>query len=98
MILIDLLTAADKGYTKDFPESSLLEFVDEHGGPLSPAPTGDTLALFVVRELADTYDPQADDETQTATAVRAIEAARTNLDNINDALTNRLNCSSVPWR
>ena len=33
MTLIELVRRADKGYTKDFPESSLLGFVDQETGP-----------------------------------------------------------------
>ncbi len=54
-----------------------------------PSPIGDTLALFVVRELAETFDPEASDGQQVAEAIRVIAAARNNLDNIVSALESR---------
>ena len=57
MTLIELIRRADKGYTTDFPESSLLELVDRETGRPLPDASGDTLALFVVRELGETFDP-----------------------------------------
>jgi len=47
---------------------------------------GDTLALFIVRELRDTYDPEADDAEQVATAVNALETARADLRGAMDAI------------
>ena len=82
----------EQGYTQDFPESSLLELVNQRSGqPLKRVrkPVGDTLALFVVRELAETHDAQASDEKQITEAVRVMAMAKGNLDNIIDALQKR---------
>ena len=89
MTLLQLIALCDAAYTRDFPESSLLELVNRRSGtPLKrlPSPISDTLALFVVRELAETFDTDASDEQQAAEAIRVIHAARTNLDNITSAL------------
>ncbi len=92
MKLIDLVLICNEGYTQDFPESSLLEFVNQRSGrPLvkMPSPIGDTLALFVVRELAETFDAEAGEEEQIAEAIRVLSRARRDLDNIVSALEKR---------
>ena len=89
MKLIQLVRICDGAYSQDFPESSLLELVNQRSGkPLKrmPSPIGDTLALFVVRELAETYDADANDEQQITEAVRVMEMAKGNLENIICAL------------
>ncbi len=47
---------------------------------------GDTLALFIVRELADTYDPDASDAEQAAAASGAMETAIDELQAVCTAL------------
>lgn len=92
MKLIELMAICDEAYAKDFPESSLEELVNKRSGaPLKrlPSPIGDTLALFVVRELSETFDAQASEEQQITEAVRVMEMARGNLDNIIMALNER---------
>ncbi len=49
---------------------------------------GDTLALFIVRELADTYDPDASDAEQAATASGAMGSAIDELQVVCSALEN----------
>jgi hypothetical protein len=92
MKLMDLVLICNEGYRRDFPESSLLEFVNPRSGqPLlrMPSPIGDTLALFIVRELAETFDPDASDDEQIAETVRVMTAARDNLENVISALVKR---------
>lgn len=92
MKLLELITTCDEGYRQDFSESSLLEFVHKKTGrPLErlPSPIGDTLALFIVRELAETFDPEATDQQQIVEAIRVIERAKSNLDSIVMALQAR---------
>ncbi len=92
MKLIDLVLICNEGYTQDFPESSLLEYVNLRSGqPLlkMPSPLGDSLAVFVIRELAETFDPDASDGEQIAEAVRVMSAARDNLENVVTALEKR---------
>jgi hypothetical protein len=82
----------NEAYTEGFPESSLLEFINRRSGrPLLmvQSPVGDTLALFVVRELSETFDPESSDQEQLTEAIRVIGAARSNLDNIIHALERR---------
>lgn len=86
MKLRKLVKLASKGYEKDFPESSLTEFTDKAGVPLRPMPSGDSLAAFIVRELHETYIPDVSRTAQLVEAVRVMEAARLNLDNVIEAL------------
>ena len=51
---------------------------------------GDTLALFIALEIKDTYDADATNEEQLATALRAIDRARGDLDAVSAALTGEL--------
>lgn len=92
MKLIELIALADCGYMRGYVDnrgenaiSSLLDFVNRHTGkplPTEAQPGGDTLALFVVRELAETFDEDAPDRAQLAEAVRVMELARDDLDNV----------------
>ncbi len=49
---------------------------------------GDTLALFIVRELGDIYDPDASDAEQAAAASGALETAVNELQAVCGALEN----------
>ena len=84
MTLIDLIDLADRGFTRDFAESSLLDFVDRRGYPRDES--GDTVALFIVRELAETFDEEAREEDQIDTAINAMTKARDDLENVIAAL------------
>lgn len=82
MTLVQLLNLANQGY----PDGFLAEYYDpETGEPRDSS--GDTLALFIDRELLEIFDPDASDEAQIACAVRAMEMARANLDGVIAALT-----------
>ena len=97
MKLIQLMKIADEGYRKDFPESSLLECVNRRTGrPLDQPPSGDTLALFVVRELSETFESKASDHEQLAEAARCVEKAVNDLGNILSALDKPAPAASKP--
>ncbi len=52
-----------------------------------PAPgSGDTLAEFIVKEIADTYDAKASHSEQLAEAIRVLERARSDIGNVVSAL------------
>ena len=70
MKLVDLLDLANRGY----PDGFLAEYYDSRTGDLKRG-SGDTLAEFIVKELTDTFDSEADDELQIATAVHMLERA-----------------------
>ena len=52
---------------------------------------GDTLAEFIVREIADTYDAKATDRAQVADALLAMHRAQSELDAVAKALERRVN-------
>jgi hypothetical protein len=47
---------------------------------------GDTLAIFIVRELQDTFDAEASDTDQLKEAVRAMDSAINELTAVREAL------------
>ena len=51
--------------------------------------SGDTLAEFIVREIADTYDAEATDEAQLDEALRVTRRACTELTGVIEALEER---------
>jgi hypothetical protein len=80
---IDLVKMADKGYRKESCRSSLLDLVDpETGKPLDPMPSDDTLAMFVVCELNETFDANLDNDSQIQEAIEVVAGARDDLENI----------------
>jgi len=92
MKLINLMKIADEGYRKDFTESGLMRFVDPEGIPLHRQvnrqnPSGDLLAEFVVQELWETYDDEASDQEQLATAREATLKAAQRLRDVMVAFT-----------
>ncbi len=93
MLLIDLIKLADAGYRRGFCDddgknciSSLLDFVDAEGIPLSPPPSGDTLALFLVRELSETFEGSHTDQEQIDEAYSVIARSRDDLENVLGAI------------
>lgn len=72
-----------------YPEAFVLRFWD----PLNEEPkadlhAGDTLAEFVARELYESYDAEAGDDEQIATAVKVMQSAADDLQAITHALAN----------
>ena len=75
MKLTDLIHKAASGY----PDARLLAYWN--GRQAVPNPVGgDTLAEFIVRELCDTFDDQADTSKQVAEAVRVLNRAKADLE------------------
>lgn len=74
MTLLQLLTKANRGY----PDGFLATYFDAESGRPKPG-SGDTLAEFVVKELADTFDPDATDERQIREAVCVLQRAQWDL-------------------
>lgn len=76
MTLAELLARANSHY----PDGGLGEHYDpKTGEPHASESTGDGLALFVVREIADTFDPLADGDAQLEDARRAVHRAENEL-------------------
>jgi hypothetical protein len=79
---VDLLNIANSGY----PDQTLAEMYDpETGDPVADADEkGDTLALLMLRELKDTFDPEADRDAQLNEAIRAMVVARNDFEGVID--------------
>lgn len=70
-----------------YPDGFVLEYWDmKKERPKKNPEGGDTLAQFIARELADTYDSEADDRVQVETAVQVMQAAISNITAVIDAL------------
>ena len=71
-----------------YPDAYVLEYWDKDAQEPKANPTGgDTLAQFIVQELADTYDADASDNEQIATAVRVMQSAADDLGTVAHALS-----------
>ena len=81
MTLLELVTKANKGYEDGF----LSEYFNEETGEYIEG-KGDTLAAFIVIELSETFDSEADDEDQIQAATEALQTAVNDLEGVIDAL------------
>jgi hypothetical protein len=81
MKLAELITAASKFY----PDNYLLHYFDVDNERIL-AGQGDTLALFIVQELVDTFDPDADDDSQINEAIVRVDAAVRELQAVSHGL------------
>ncbi len=71
-----------------YPDGQVLDCWDSSKQrPRRSSKGGDTLALFIARELADTYDSEADDGTQIATAAKAMQTATDDLQAVAQSLS-----------
>jgi hypothetical protein len=71
-----------------YPNARILEYWDmAREQPRKKPDGGDTLAQFIAFELAETFDPEADEGTQIATAVKAMQRASDVLGAIAHALS-----------
>ena len=70
-----------------YPDTFVLQYWDmAKQRPKRNRHGGDTLAHFISQELAETFEPEADDGTQIATAVKAMETAAGDLLQVAHAL------------
>jgi hypothetical protein len=83
MTLNQLIDKANKGY----PDGYLVVYWDFVHECVNEKGEGDTLALFIVRELQDTFDRSASDEAQVEEAVRCLRAAQQDLETAVGGLT-----------
>jgi len=81
MKLVDILNIANEGY----PDGFLAVYYHPSTGK-SKRGSGDTLAQFIVREIQDTYDPDASDMQQLAEARRVMSNARREVESVIDKL------------
>ena len=83
--LRELVRIAAKAYNADDPEgdeSAWDEVIDSNGRLVARSELGDTLADFIIIELAETYDPKASREEQIEEAQRSMNAAIMQLDRV----------------
>ena len=83
MQLLELLNIANKGY-----DGGLAEFFGEKTGDVIDR-VGDTLALFIVSELSDTYETGLGDEAQILNAIHAMTVTKNELESVIIALGSR---------
>jgi len=72
-----------------YPDVFVLEYFDLLTSKPKPNPDGgDTLAEFVALELYESFDPEAGDDEQLATAVKVMQSAADDLAAVAHALAN----------
>jgi hypothetical protein len=86
--LVELLNIANAGY----PDQSLSLLYDHQTGEMLDAPEkwGDTLAVFIVRELTETFEPTNASDVQLAAAASAMERAALEVAGVFGALKSAL--------
>ena len=83
MTLNQLIAAAAGAY----PEAYVLNYWNTEASEPKDNPIGgDTLAAFIARELADTYDEEASDAEKIETAARKMQEASRDLQAVANAL------------
>ena len=71
-----------------YPDCYVLEYWDlEKSEPRKNRMGGDTLALFIALELKDTYDADASDGEQIATAVKVMQTAADDIQAVAHSLS-----------
>jgi hypothetical protein len=85
MTLLELLSYANAGY----PDGYLATYYDTQTGTPLFRRNGDTLAAFIVYELAETYDKDASDEDQVREAERVLMNAQRDLENVINSIHRR---------
>lgn len=77
MELKKLIEIVDEGYPDGFVKRCFENPEKDHG---------DTLALFLSREIGDCFDPEATDKEQIEETLRVVFNARRELDEVCEAL------------
>jgi hypothetical protein len=85
MTLKELMQAANAG----FPNGYLAEYYDKETGQAKDG-EGDTLARFIVGELAQSFDPSAGPWEQLSTAIGILERAQDDMAGVIQALYKNL--------
>ena len=64
-----------------YPDAYVLQYWDfDKQEPKANPVGGDTLAQFIAQELADTFDPDAEESKQIAAAVKSVRSAADDLN------------------
>jgi len=83
MKLNELIKHASAAY----PDEMIAEYWDfDNERPRENPDAGDTLALFIANELADTYDSELPGAEQLEAAIRALERAAEEIRGVSEAL------------
>lgn len=83
--LPELLSIIEKGYGNDMmPEWSSV--LDKRGKLVKPGDLGDTLAIFLIREIGEFYNPRAGATTNLDSAAEAVRTAIEELVRVEAAL------------
>jgi hypothetical protein len=82
MTLFKLIARASAGY----PDNYLLECFDTERNKVDVEANGDTLALFIVSEICETFEPNVDDVDQIAQAQNVLQQAIEELTSVQKAL------------
>ncbi|GEM_PF-955752 len=88
MTLNELINIASAAYSDGLIAVEYWDFKRER--PRRNSKGGDTLALFIANEIADTYDPDTSDAQQIETVLKALSTARSDLDAVSTALAGEL--------
>ena len=81
MKLDELIEIVNKGY----PDDMIMEAFNNRL-KLSNKGIGDDLAVFIVREITETFNENMPDIEQLTEALRVLECASTEIDNVMDIL------------
>lgn len=94
MTLNEIMTVASQAYDADGVIMACWDPVRQRARKKPLHGYGDTLALFICRELAETFDPDAASAEQLAEAARMIQRAADELNRVacalNDCMTERM--------
>jgi hypothetical protein len=88
---VELMELAQQGYAYD----CALPFNKKTGEPLRSA-KGNDLSLFIVRKLSETYDLKANKEVNVHQAIKALESAQFDLENVKAELYKALQPVPLP--
>jgi hypothetical protein len=88
MTLNELINKASAAYSDGLIAVEYWDFKREC--PRRNPKGGDTLALFIATEIADTYDPEATDEKQINEVLRVLSMAKDDLESVREAFTRLL--------
>jgi hypothetical protein len=78
LTLLEILNIASSGYPDDF----LKEYYSQETGKINEQGSGDTLAEFIVREIVETYDPDADKDAQVTEVCRVLRNGISDLEKV----------------
>lgn len=86
MKLKELIAIADEAY----PDGLVALYTNDKTGKFEDGPHGDGLARFIACELCETFEPKASKKDQLNEAVRVLERAQSELQEVIDALIMKL--------